>query len=116
MTPFALPSRAWLAPALLMAGCTTQMPAPTPQPAPVAAPTPADTQRRSDFDRSLDRWNGAPLNEVRGKLGKPDAVLAQPDGTTVYAFTRSTAKFSCTVRFVVDTKSQRVQGHQIEGC
>lgn len=105
--------------AVLAAGCATPPSAP-PSTQPAPPPTPADTQRRSDFDRSLDRWQGAPLSEVRGKLGKPDAVTRQPDGTTLYAFTRSTGpgqgKFSCTVRFVVDTKTQRVQGHQIEGC
>lgn len=111
---------AWLALVLLTAGCASQVPAPT-SPAAVAQ---ADRQRRSDFDRSLDRWQGAPLSELLSKLGKPGAVTPGPDGKTLYAFTRAMptdpgtgrSRFSCTVRFVVDAQSQRVQGHRIDGC
>ena len=104
---------------LTAAGCATR-----PPPAPLAPPAQVDAQRRSDFDVSLDRWNGATLAEVLTKLGRPGKVTRQPDGNSLYSFTRSTAAnpatgkpaFSCTVRYVIDDKTQRVRGHQIEGC
>jgi hypothetical protein len=105
---------------LLIAGCATQRaPAPPSPGAPAAAaPTQSDTQRRSDFDKALDSWNGASLKELKSKLGTPSAVTHGSSGSTVYAFTRSTraAGFSCTVRYVVDDRTQRVQSHQIDGC
>ena len=106
---------------LLATGCATRPTTTTTAPgAPVVQTPPAqsDTERRSEFDKSLDSWNGASVKELRSKLGTPTAVTHGSAGSTVYAFTRSTraAGFSCTVRYVVDDKTQRVQSHQIEGC
>ena len=111
-------STAILALALLVAGCANQPAAPPPSPAKV------DAQRRSEFDMSLDKWNGATLSEVLNKLGKPAKVTRQPDGNSLYSFTKATAedpgtgraRFSCTVSYVIDAKTQRVSGHQIAGC
>jgi len=91
---------------LILAGCATAPP-----------PSAPDVQRRSDFDKAQDSWNGAPLKELIAKLGKPDAVTRQAEGRTVYTFTKgSGGTFSCTVRYTVNNKTQRVQSHQIEGC
>ena len=95
---------------VIVAGCAT-----SPQP----ATTPADVERRSDFDKAQDSWHGAPLKELTAKLGKPTTVTRQAGGSTVYAFTKSTrggTGFACTVRYTVDDKTQRIQGHEIEGC
>ena len=104
---------------LLAAGCATQQP----RPQSPTQPRPADVERRSDFDKALDGWNGAKVAELVKKLGKPDAVTRQPDGSSIYAYTKSMpdpqtgmARFSCKVRYVVDGKTQQVSGHQIEGC
>ncbi len=114
--------------ALLLAACANQQArAPVSQPqsqtqAPIQT-RPADTARRSDFDKALDGWNGATVAELLKKLGKPDAVKRQPDGSSIYAFTKSMpdpqtgmTRFSCKVRYVVDGKTQQVSGHQIDGC
>lgn len=121
---------------LLIAGCAshpTSMPsastAPTASPAatppPTAsAPAPADTARRAEFDAALSRWHGASLAELQSKLGKPTSVVRGSSGRSTYAYTRTTAadpgtgvaRFSCTVRYVVDDKTRLVQSHQIEGC
>ncbi|MBI3349140.1 MAG: hypothetical protein HY020_18265 [Burkholderiales bacterium] len=121
---------------LLIAGCAST-PAPRPAvspaaapaatPAPPAPPAPAaraEAARRSEFDAALSRWHGAPLSELQAKLGKPDAVTRQADGSWVYAYTRAmpaqpgsgTSKFSCTVRYAVDDKTRLVRSHSIEGC
>ena len=123
-----------LALALLASGCAVAPPAPPPPPpppapthapapayvpAPPAAATDADQRRRADFDAALAKWHGASLAELSSKLGKPTSVTHRGDGSSVYAYTRSASgqsRFSCTVRYVVDDKTQRVQGHQIEGC
>ena len=110
--------------ALLLAACANQQSrAPVSSPQAQTQPRPADTARRSDFDKALDGWNGAKVAELLKKLGKPDAITRQPDGNTIYAFTKSMpdpqtgmARFSCKVRYVVDAKTQQVSGHQIEGC
>lgn len=119
-----LRSRYWLALALLASGCA----APPHAPAPVTAPAPsppsaaqadADQRRRADFDAALNKWHGASLAELSSKLGKPSSVTHRSDGRSVYAYTRSASgqsRFSCTVRYVVDDRTQRVQDHQIEGC
>ena len=126
-------SRFALALALLASGCAVTPPAPPPPapapshapaapayvPPPPAAPTDADLRRRADFDAALAKWHGASLAELSSKLGKPTTVTHRGDGSSVYAYTRSSSgqsRFSCTVRYVVDDKTQRVQGHQIEGC
>ncbi|MBV8502874.1 MAG: hypothetical protein JO006_14310 [Paucibacter sp.] len=98
---------------LLVAGCAT-----TPQLPPATPPiVDADAQRRSEFDKSLDSWTGAPLAELKSRLGKPSSVShGSGAGRTVYAFTKSSGSFRCTVRYFVDDKTQRVQGHQIDGC
>lgn len=117
-----------LALALLASGCAVAPPAPPPPapapahayvPPPPAAATDADQRRRADFDAALGKWHGASLAELSSKLGKPTSVTHRGDGSSVYAYTRSSSgqsRFSCTVRYVVDDRTQRVQGHQIEGC
>lgn len=132
-----------LAVALLIAGCATAPPAPPAPPAapvppvaPAAAPAPApapataaaaaqaDTARRAEFDAALARWHGASLSELQSKLGKASKVTRGSDGRTTYAYTRAVpanpstgvSRFSCTVRYFVDDKTQRVQSHQIDGC
>ena len=98
--------------ASLIAGCATA-------PAPVPAPAQADAARRSDFDKSLDAWHGATTTELTKKLGQPNAVTRLGSGSSVYSYTkgsRNAAGFTCTVRYTVNEKTQRVLGHQIEGC
>jgi hypothetical protein len=116
---------------LLIAGCATAPPsgpgsttAPSATPESPAGPTQADLNRRRDFDAALDKWNGAPVSELQTKMGKPNATSKDADGTLVYAYVRSTgsttandpARFSCTVRFLIDDKTHKVRGHRIEGC
>lgn len=118
---------------LLMAGCATSPPATAPMPQtapPPAATAPAqaaaqkDAARRAEFDAALSRWHGAPVAELKTKLGKPSAVTPRNDGNTVYAYTRAAAtnpgtgysRFSCTVSYVVNDKTQRVQSHSMTGC
>lgn len=93
-------------------------------PAPAAQDNGKDAARRAEFDAALARWHGASLAELKTKLGKPTAVTRRPDGNTVYAYTRNTpadlgtgySRFTCTVSYVVDEKSQRVQSHSMAGC
>lgn len=92
-------------------------------PAPSAVPSPGDQQRRSDFDKSLDSWHGAPIQELLRKLGKPESITRRQDGNLDYQYSRSTrsgpdrrAAFTCTVRYAVDASARRVIGHAIEGC
>ena len=111
-SPCALASLAAIV-AMLLAACASTPP-----------PEQTPFQQRSEFDRSLDSWNGAPLSELLKKLGKPTAVTHRAGNNSIYAFTKSTPKdpqtglphFSCTVRYVVDDKAQQVRSHQIEGC
>lgn len=98
---------------LLLAACATL-------PAPVSAPS-ADAKRRAAFDKSLDSWTGAKVQELIAKLGQPTAKTRQADGAPVYVYAKSaksgaTTTFSCVVRYVLDARSERVTGHQIEGC
>ena len=120
-----LRSQYLLALALLASGCAAPPRAPAPAPAPAAVPPPpaapsdADLRRRAEFDAALKQWHGATLAELSTKLGKPSSVTHRGDGHSVYAYTRSASgqsRFSCTVRYVVDDRTQRVQDHQIEGC
>ncbi len=114
------PSTPALALAVLIAGCASKLPSPPP----AQAHAQIEAQRRSEFDMSLDKWNGATLAEVLTRLGKPSKVARQPDGNSLYSFTKATAedpgtgraRFSCTVSYVIDAKTQRVNGHQIAGC
>lgn len=110
---------------LLLAGCATAPPPAKPSAsALITEQKDKDATRRAEFDAALSRWHGAPVAELKTKLGKPTTVTPRNDGNTVYAFTRAAfsdpgtgyAKFSCTVRYVVDDKTQRVQSHKIEGC
>lgn len=128
-----------LAVALLLAGCAATpsappappaapvppvAPAAAPAPAPTAPPAQADNARRAEFDAALARWHGASLSELQSKLGKPTQVTRGSDGLTTYAYTRAVpadastgvTRFSCTVRYLVDDKTKRVQSHQIDGC
>lgn len=87
------------------------------------APSAGDLQRRKDFDKALDSWNGAAVPELLRKLGKPDTITRRADGNLEYQYSRSTragpdrrAAFSCTVRYAVDAAARRVIGHSIDGC
>ena len=83
-----------------------------------------DAQRQADFNRSLDRWHGASVTELVAKLGKPNSMAREPDGTRVYIYSTSTpvgaangaAPFTCVVRYRVDEKVGKIVGHRIEGC
>ncbi|MDN3921214.1 hypothetical protein [Roseateles violae] len=107
---------------LLMAGCATQPSQPPQTAAPPARPqVDVDAQRRAEFDKSLDRWNGAKTQELQSKLGLPTSKSRQADGKLVWAYSKSTktsdgATFSCVVRYLIDERSSQVVGHQIEGC
>lgn len=99
-------------------------------PAPVStAPAPApnasiDAKRQADFNKSLDSWIGAKVQELVAKLGPPTSRARQANGAAVYVYVKSTkvtgsagpSSFSCIVRYTLDERSERVTGHQIEGC
>jgi len=112
----------------ILAGCAAAPPlpsAPAPAPGP-AAPTAADVdaQRRAAFSKSLDSWHGAKTAELQAKLGLPTSKTTQADGKLVYVYAKSAkvsgpagpSNFSCVVRYLVDEKTSRVVGHQVEGC
>ena len=113
--------------ALLAACSVTQPPARpgSPPPTPRAAPPASvDARRQAEFDRSQDRWHGASVKELIGKLGQPTLKAQQPDGRPVYVYAKSTklngptgpVDFRCVVRYVLDDRGERVTGHTIEGC
>lgn len=113
--------------AVLLGGCATPPPPKPPSPAAVptqpAAPGAADQQRRGEFDKALDSWHGATVQELLRKMGKPEAITRRADGSFDYRYSKSTragadgrAAFSCTVRYVVDAPARQVIGHSIEGC
>jgi hypothetical protein len=84
-------------------------------------PPTADTKRQADFDKSLDSWTGAKVQELIAKLGPPTSKSRQADGKPIYVYSKSAKSgaattFSCVVRYVLDARSERVTGHQIEGC
>lgn len=87
-------------------------------------PAEVDAARRSEFDKSLDGWNGASVKELIAKLGPPTSTSRQADGTRVYVYAKSKKlrgatgpiMFSCVVRYLVDARTDRVVGHRIEGC
>ena len=128
--PAAFPTIAGLATLLALAGlggcAAPQAPTATPPataPPPIVAPSAADQQRRSEFDKALDSWHGATVQELLRKMGKPEAITRRADGTFDYRYSKSTragpdgrAAFSCTVRYGVDATGKRVIGHAIEGC
>jgi hypothetical protein len=104
-----------LAAALVLSACAT---APPPAPAPQVD---VDAQRRAEFSKSLERWNGAKTQELQSKLGPPTAKSRQADGKLVWAYSKSGKissgdTFSCVVRYLIDERSSQVVGHQIEGC
>ncbi|WP_144006768.1 hypothetical protein [Pelomonas sp. KK5] len=111
---------------LLLAACasTNRPPAPAPSPpSPRPAPS-ADAQRQAEFDRSQQRWHGAPVKELVSKLGPPTLRAEQEDGHKVLVYVK-TAKlsgptgpipFRCVVRYVLDNPGERVASHTIEGC
>lgn len=121
---------AGVAAALVLGGCaSTAPPAPTPSPPPAAvppapaAPSAADQQRRGEFDKALDSWHGASVQELLRKMGKPEAITRRADGSYDYRYSKSTRAgpegrpaFSCTVRYLVDAPARQVIGHSIEGC
>lgn len=95
-------------------------PAATP---PSPAPSAADQQRRGEFDKALDSWHGATVQELLRKMGKPEAITRRADGSFDYRYSKSTRAgtdgrpaFSCTVRYLVDAPARQVIGHTIEGC
>jgi glucose/arabinose dehydrogenase len=104
----------------LLAGCgTTRSPATAP--APTAQ---ADAQRQAEFDRSMDKWHGARVQELISKLGAPTTITRQPKGSSLYVYARTAqvrgpaglVPFSCVVRYSVDDKTGVILGHRIEGC
>lgn len=113
-----------LALAVFMAGCAAPATSPPAAPASVAVQKDQDAARRAEFDTALSRWHGASVTELTAKLGKPTAVTRRGDGSAVYAFTRAAptdpgtgrSRFACTVSYVVDDKTQRVQSHSMAGC
>lgn len=113
--------------ALLAACSATQPPARPAAPAPAPRPEPqasVDARRQAEFDRSQDRWNGAPVKELVAKLGQPTLKAHREDGHAVYVYSKSTklngptgpVDFRCVVRYVLDDRGERVMGHTIEGC
>ena len=106
--------------ALVLSGCSTPS-VPQSGSVPPAGRT-ADQERRSDFDKSLDAWNGATVQELVRKLGKPEAINLGREGTLEYQYSKAgrpsadKRAFSCTVRYVVEGGSQKVIGHAIQGC
>ncbi len=96
-----------------------------PTAATAAPPPPAaeDLQRRREFDKALDSWHGATVQELLRKMGKPEAVTRRADGSYDYRYSKSTRggpdgrpAFSCTVRYLVDAPGRQVIGHSIVGC
>jgi hypothetical protein len=99
-----------------------------PPAAPVITPPPPqasiDAQRQAEFDRSQARWHGAKLQELVSKLGKPSSSTRAADGSQLLVYARSAtikgpngaSLFSCVVRYQIEAKSERIVGHQIEGC
>jgi len=114
--------------AAALGGCaSTALPTPSTPPAaappPPAAPSAADQQRRGEFDKALDSWHGATVQELLRKMGKPEAITRRADGSYDYRYSKSTRggpdgrpAFSCTVRYLVDAPGRQVIGHSIEGC
>jgi len=114
-----------LAALAVLAACSRQGTAPPPgaisRPEPQAS---VDARRQSEFDRSQDRWHGATVKELVGKLGQPTLKAQRADGRAVYVYAKSTKlngptgpiDFRCVVRYVLDARGERVMGHTIEGC
>lgn len=104
--------------AVLLAACAAAPVPPPPQPSQV------DAKRQAEFDKSLERWHGAPVKELLAKLGMPDSKSRLADGSSTYVYAKSATlrgpagpvRFSCVVRYVIDERSERVTGHRIEGC
>lgn len=106
--------------ALALPGCATS---PGPARTGSAASLPAaEQQRRSEFDQSLDAWNGATVQELVRKLGKPEAINLGREGTLEYQYSKAgrpsadKRAFSCTVRYVIEGGTLKVIGHAIQGC
>ncbi|MDL5030860.1 hypothetical protein QRD43_02985 [Pelomonas sp. APW6] len=111
-----------LATALALGGCSTPSSVTPSGTVPPAGRT-ADQQRRSDFDKSLDAWHGATVQELVRKLGKPESIDLRNDGALDYQYSKSgrttgdkRPAFSCTVRYIVEGGTLRVIGHTIQGC
>lgn len=121
----ALTSLAALA-ALMLAGCAIHPvpPSSANQPRPMSEQQKIDAARQAEFDKSLSAWRGAPVQELRAKLGAPSAVYPQRDGSSVYVYAKSAklasshgpVDFQCVVRYLIDGRSQRVSGLEVEGC
>jgi hypothetical protein len=105
----------------MLGGCSTPS-APSSSAVPSGGRT-ADQQRRTDFDKSLDAWHGATVQELVRKLGKPESIDLRNDGALDYQYSKSgraTADkrpaFTCTVRYIIEGGTLRVIGHTIQGC
>lgn len=121
-------TRIWTAAAIALAlsGCASmRAPAPVSQKAaPMTEQQKLDAARQADFDRSLAAWRGAPVQELKAKLGAPSAVHQQRDGSSVYVYAKSAklggangpVDFQCVVRYMVDGRTQRINGVEVEGC
>jgi len=111
-----------LAPTTPSPAMSTAAPVATPAPAPQQpvpqAPLPADLQRQAAFNKSLESWHGASIQELQAKLGAPDSRDQAGDGRLVYVYKRAAkaGSFACVVRYLIDEASGRISGHQIEGC
>ena len=103
---------------VVLVGCSSTAPKPPAQ----AAQT--DAQRQAEFDKSMDRWHGAHVQELLKKQGAPSSQSRLPGGKLVYVYERTTqlrgpngvVPFRCVVRYTVDERSSLVVSHRIEGC
>jgi hypothetical protein len=120
-------TRALLLGLSLLGACASVPPpaAPAAVTATPALPQPSiDAQRQAEFDRSQARWHGAKLQELVSKLGKPSSNTRAADGSQVLVYAKSAkikgpngpSVFSCVVRYQIEAQSERIVGHQIEGC
>jgi len=118
-------TRALLLGLALLGACASVPPPAAPAAAPATPAQPSiDAQRRAEFDRSQARWHGAKLQELVSKLGKPSSNTRAADGSQVLVYAKSAkikgpngpSLFSCVVRYQIEAQSERIVGHQIEGC
>jgi len=99
-------------------------PTSTQTPGEPAAPSSADQQRQAEFNKSLDRWHGARVQELVAKMGRPNSSSKAEDGRLAYVYARSgqisgpggPSTFSCVVSYLIDEKTDRIVGHRIAGC
>ncbi len=112
--------------ALVLAGCAIHPvpPSSANRTTPMSEQQKIDAARQAEFDKSLSAWRGAPVQELRAKLGAPSAVYPQRDGSSIYVYAKSAklagsngpVDFQCVVRYLIDGHSQRISGLEVEGC